>query len=67
MIEVLINGKNKSIDANLNLRDLLTSLDLTAERIAVELNKDVVRKGDWENTTLAERDQIEIIHFVGGG
>ncbi len=37
------------------------------ERIAVELNKEVVRKKDWATITINDADKIEIIHFVGGG
>lgn len=67
MIEVIVNGKNKSIDRDVNLRDLLLNLNLPTERVAIELNKDVIRKKDWECTTVCEKDKIEIIHFVGGG
>jgi len=67
MIEVVVNGKTKNIERELNLRELLASLDLPTERIAIELNKDVVRKKDWGDITLRSEDKIEIIHFVGGG
>lgn len=66
-MKVFINGEIKEFDAEINLQKLLKSLSLPTERIAVELNKQVVRRKDWENTTLNETDKIEIIHFVGGG
>ena len=67
MIEVIVNGERKQIGQSLNLRDLLLTLNLPTERVAIELNKDVIRKKDWVETTMSNRDQIEVIHFVGGG
>jgi thiamine biosynthesis protein ThiS len=46
---------------------LLACLELPSERVAVELNKSIVRKRDWEKTTVANGSQIEIVEFVGGG
>ena len=66
-MEIIVNGETKKIENELNLRELLEKLDLPDERIAIELNKEVVRKKDWETVTIADRDKIEIIHFVGGG
>lgn len=67
MIEITVNGENKNVEENLNLQALLLKLDLPGKRIAIELNKNVVRKKDWSNTIVSGQDQIEIIHFVGGG
>ena len=66
-MKVFINGETKEIPAELNLIELLKYLALPQERIAVELNKTVVRKKDWENITINDADKIEVIHFVGGG
>ena len=46
---------------------LVGDLTLKAEQIAIELNQRVVRRAEWENTLLKPNDQIEIVHFVGGG
>ncbi len=64
---ITINGKKKEIGQEVKLNDLLKFFALPQERIAVELNKEVVRKKDWENIKINEADKIEIIHFVGGG
>jgi len=64
---ITINGEKKEIGQEVNLNDLLKFFVLPQERIAVELNKEVVRKKDWENIKINEADKIEIIHFVGGG
>ncbi len=66
-MRVLVNGETKEIPNEVNLSELLKNLSLPSERIAIELNKEVVRKRDWENVKVADADKIEIIHFVGGG
>ncbi|HEY0050396.1 MAG TPA: sulfur carrier protein ThiS [Pyrinomonadaceae bacterium] len=66
-MKVFINGETRDIESNLNLRELLRRFDLPSERIAVELNRRVVRKKDWENIEIKDADKIEIVHFVGGG
>jgi thiamine biosynthesis protein ThiS len=66
-MKVTINGENIDITDGLNLRQLLEKLELPTERVAVELNRDVVRKKDWDEIRVSDEDKIEIIHFVGGG
>jgi thiamine biosynthesis protein ThiS len=64
---VIINGESRSIPENTKLAQLLQILELASARVAVELNHNVVRRSDWENTVLQENDTVEIVHFVGGG
>lgn len=66
-MQVVINGEPRKIETELNLRELLEKLELPTQRIAIELNKDVIRKKDWETIKINDADKIEIIHFVGGG
>lgn len=66
-MKVFINGETKEISRELNLFDLLEHFSLPQKRVAVELNKEVVRKKDWETTKIKDADRIEVIHFVGGG
>ena len=66
-LNLRINGEDREVVDNLSLKELVTQLDLTPERIAVELNQNVVRRADWPSTGLKENDQVEIVHFVGGG
>ena len=66
-MKVFINGETREINQQLNLRELLEKLDLPQERVAVELNKEVVRKKDWEAVKVSDGDKLEVIHFVGGG
>lgn len=62
-----INGDDREVADDLSLKELITLLDLTPERIAIELNWKVVRRAQWPSTVLKDNDQIEIVHFVGGG
>ena len=66
-MQVMINGEKRELSENVTIVEMLENLALTAERIAVELNREVVRKKDWESIKLNDADKIEIIHFVGGG
>ncbi len=66
-MQIIVNGEKKEIEKELNLHELLKRLDLPTERVAIELNKTVVRKKDWEMVKIADSDKIEVIHFVGGG
>lgn len=66
-MKVFINGETREINQQLNLRELLEKLELPQERVAVELNKEVVRKKDWEAVKVSDGDKLEVIHFVGGG
>jgi thiamine biosynthesis protein ThiS len=67
LLNLRINGVDREVVDNVSLKELVTQLDLTRERIAIELNKNVVRRSDWPSTVLKENDRVEIVHFVGGG
>lgn len=66
-MKVFINGEAKEIENDLSLTDLLNHFSLPDKRIAIELNKEVVRKKDWNTIEIKDSDKIEIVHFVGGG
>lgn len=66
-MRVHVNGESKEFVEGLSLSDLVRQLDLPIQRIAVELNKEVVRRSTWDQTVLRNDDRIEIVHFVGGG
>ena len=65
-MRVFVNGELREVEIS-TLAELIAVLDLPAARIAVELNRDVVRRSDWGGTMLKDEDRIEIVHFVGGG
>jgi thiamine biosynthesis protein ThiS len=66
-LRIQVNGQPQEVEENLSLSQLVTSLDLKPEQIAIELNQEVIRRGDWPNNDLRDGDKIEIVHFVGGG
>lgn len=66
-IFVRINGEERIIPAGLNIRDLVAHLGLDPERVAVELDRRLVRKPEWDATPVEEGASLEIVTFVGGG
>ena len=66
-IEIVINGEPRSVPEEQTIEALVSDLELPNERIAIELNRRIVRKSDWPMTHVTEGDRIEIVHFVGGG
>ena len=64
---IQVNGEPREAKENISLEELVVSLALKAEQIAIELNQCVVRRALWESTQLREADKVEIVHFVGGG
>jgi len=66
-MKVYVNGEARELSGTPSLAELITLLDLPAARIAIELNREVVRRSHWDSTMLRDEDRIEIVHFVGGG
>jgi thiamine biosynthesis protein ThiS len=66
-LRVYVNGEAKELSGPTSLAELITQLDLPAARIAVELNRNVVRRNEWSSTMLHDDDRLELVHFVGGG
>jgi sulfur carrier protein len=53
--------------AHFTLAALIESLNMKPDRVAVELNRDIVPRERWPETPLKDGDRLEIVHFVGGG
>jgi thiamine biosynthesis protein ThiS len=66
-LRIILNGETRDVPDSISLSDLLEHLSLAPERLAIEYNGEVVRRADWPRTVLSEGDQLEIVHFVGGG
>jgi sulfur carrier protein len=64
---LVINGENRTISPVANVRELLRFLGISEDRVAVELNRKIVRRNDWEKTSVSNQDRVEIVQFVGGG
>ncbi len=66
-MNVFLNGEVREIPEGLNLEDLLDHFSLPSQRVAIELNREVIRRKDWHSKKVNHSDTIEVIHFVGGG
>ena len=66
-IRIFINGEEREIVSEFTMANLLEHFSLPQTRIAIELNRDVVRRKDWSRVLVKNADRIEVIHFVGGG
>ena len=66
-MQVMLNGTPADIKDDSTVAELLEQLQIGRERVAVEVNLEIVPKSDYDSHTLATEDRIEIVHFVGGG
>jgi len=66
-IQIVVNGLLRAAPRRQNLIDLLRWLGIDPARVAVELNRDIVRREDWDKTEVGEGATLEIVQFVGGG
>jgi len=67
VIAIVLNGQPKEIAEGKSIMDLVNSLNLPAERLAVERNLKIVKRAHWNSQTLEAGDKVEIVQFVGGG
>ena len=67
MIETTINGEAQQVPENLTLVELLRHLKLSEERVAIERNRQIVKREEWQSVRVEAGDQLEIVQFVGGG
>jgi thiamine biosynthesis protein ThiS len=66
-MNVCVNGRDTAVRSGATVAELIDTLGLGSKRVAVELNRDVVARDDWQHTELRESDRVEIVQFVGGG
>ena len=66
-IKIILNGKSRSIQKTISVYDLMRSLKLSINKVAIELNKEIINKKKIKNLYLKNKDKIEIVHFIGGG
>jgi len=66
-IIISVNGENRSASAGATLMDLLGELGVSAARVAIERNLEIVPREKWADTRVAPGDRLEIVQFVGGG
>jgi thiamine biosynthesis protein ThiS len=71
-MKLYINGEERAFadpapPTQLTLASLIEALGMKPDRVAIELNRDIVPRDGWPKTLLKEGDRLEVVHFVGGG
>ncbi|HYG76916.1 MAG TPA: sulfur carrier protein ThiS [Planctomycetota bacterium] len=64
---VFVNSKQQTLEDGATVARLIEALGMGQKRVAVEVNTELVTKGEWQQFKLKEGDRIEIVSFVGGG
>ena len=67
MLEIVLNGAPREVAQGSTVLDLLAALGVEPSRVAVELDRVILKPARWQETTLAAGAKVEIVHFVGGG
>jgi thiamine biosynthesis protein ThiS len=62
-----INGEQRDFPDGLTVSALVAQLGMKPDRVAVELNLEIIPRAQWDTTTLKADDKLEVVHFVGGG
>ncbi|MBI4313468.1 MAG: sulfur carrier protein ThiS [Candidatus Omnitrophica bacterium] len=66
-MKIAVNGEHRDIPEGMSVRQLLEMLGVNPLLVAVELNVDILSRGQYASARLKEGDQVEIVHMVGGG
>jgi len=66
-VTLQINGESREFADGLTLATLVAQLGSKPDRVAVELNLEIISRDKWQDTILRNGDRLEIVHFVGGG
>jgi sulfur carrier protein len=69
-LTLILNGQNRSFEGlvpDSNLAELVDALGVKGDRVALELNGEIVSRARWVEAALADGDKVEMVHFVGGG
>ncbi|HXK92311.1 MAG TPA: sulfur carrier protein ThiS [bacterium] len=66
-MRVTLNGKPKELEEAITILTLLQQLGLHPQQVAVEINRDIIKRESYESHILHEGDEVEILRFVGGG
>lgn len=66
-MKITLNGETTELAENCSVAGLLDRLQIGRERVAVEVNREIIPKFSYDSHSLMDGDQVEIVHFVGGG
>ena len=65
--KIQLNGDTYEINGRTNLNELLNKLKIQKNKVAIEVNGEIVQKDKYQNLVLVKGDKVEIVHFIGGG
>ena len=66
-MQIQLNGESFALEEDININDFLKKLTIDKNKVAIELNKNVVPKNSYSNTVITNKDVVEIVTFIGGG
>ena len=66
-MHIILNGEKKNVPDGLRVKGLLEHLDIRPERVAVEINEEIVRKATYGDVIVNDGDRVEVVQFMGGG
>ncbi len=66
-MDIRVNGESQTLQEGLTVTDLLQTLNIKTEQVAVELNLKILDRGDFSHSVLQNGDTVEILSFIGGG
>ena len=66
-IKILLNGESRDVPEALSIKELIKFLELSEKHCAVEINKEIIFKTNWDKKLLINEDKVEIVRAIGGG
>ena len=65
--KIQLNGDSYEINNGTNLSELLNKLKIQTNKVAIEVNGEIIERNKYQNLILNKNDKVEIVHFIGGG
>ena len=65
--KIQLNGNSYEIDDGSNLNELLNKLKIEKNKVAIEVNGEIIERKKYQKLVLNKNDKVEIVHFIGGG
>tara|TARA_B100000965_G_scaffold27712_1_gene20526 strand:+ start:274 stop:492 length:219 start_codon:yes stop_codon:yes gene_type:complete len=66
-IKIIFNGKQMTVKFKFSLKNLIDKLKLPLNKVAIEVNREIINKKNINKIILKNNDKIEVVHFIGGG
>ena len=66
-IKIIVNGSQMTVNLKFSIKNLIDKLKMPVNKVAIELNREIINKKNINKITLSSGDKVEIVHFIGGG